>query len=144
MNPQTPTHTVEFTQRFPATRKCAQLARLLAVHALDGWGIAVGTGPSDAAAQIVAELAANAVTHAKVPGREFELRLSRTADTLRIEVSDARAECAPVPRDPSADAESGRGLFLIEALASSWGTKERVVGKTVWADIGLAQVLGQN
>ncbi|MER5767591.1 ATP-binding protein [Streptomyces sp. NPDC001985] len=137
MNPRTPTRTVEFTQRFPATRKCAQLARLLAVHALDGWGVPCGTDPSDAAAHIVAELTANAVTHARLPGREFELRLTLTPDTLRIEVSDARAERAPVPRDPSPDAESGRGLFLVEALASSWGTKDRVVGKTVWADVSL-------
>ncbi|MFF8958830.1 ATP-binding protein [Streptomyces sp. NPDC014894] len=137
MNPQTPTHTVEFAQRFPATRKCAQMARLLAVHAMDGWGIPVGTDSSDAAAQIVAELAANAVTHAKLPGREFELRLALTPDTLRIEVSDARAERAPIPREATPDAESGRGLFLIEALASSWGTKDRAVGKTVWADVSL-------
>lgn len=46
---------------------------------LDDWGIPYGTDPSDGAAAIVAELAANAVTHGRVPGRDFELRLTLTA-----------------------------------------------------------------
>ncbi|AXE78498.1 hypothetical protein C5746_17950 [Streptomyces atratus] len=34
-----------------------------------------------------------------------------------------------------ADAESGYGLHLVEALATSWGITDRVVGKTVWAEL---------
>ncbi|MFI1397573.1 ATP-binding protein [Streptomyces sp. NPDC020681] len=138
MKAETTTPTVEFAQRFSATRRGARLARHLAVHQLDGWGVPYGTDASDAAALIVAELAANAVTHARVPGRDFELRLTLAADTLRIEVSDARGDREPEPRPPAADSETGRGLLLVEALAASWGTKDRTVGKTVWAELLLA------
>lgn len=45
----------------------------------------------EAAEQVVAELAANAVLHGRVPGRDFRLRLTlRTDGALRIEVTDAR------------------------------------------------------
>lgn len=136
MKAETATPTAEFTQRLSATRRGARLARHLAVHQLDGWGIPYGSDLSDAAALIVAELAANSVTHGRVPGRDFELRLV-LADTLRIEVSDARGEREPEPRPPAPESEAGRGLLLVEALATTWGTKGRVVGKTVWAELAL-------
>lgn len=65
------------------------------MHRLDAWGIPYGSDVSGAAAQIVAELAANAATHGCVPGRDFELRLLLTEATLRIEVSNARNEREP-------------------------------------------------
>ncbi|MFK4224074.1 ATP-binding protein [Streptomyces sp. NPDC019890] len=135
MKAETTTPTTEFTQRLSATRRGARLARHLAVHQLDGWGIPHGSDVSDSAAQIVAELTANAVTHARVPGRDFELRLALTTTTLRIEVSDARGDREPEPRAPVPDAESGRGLQLVEALATAWGAKDRTIGKTVWAEL---------
>ncbi|HZX37186.1 MAG TPA: ATP-binding protein [Streptomyces sp.] len=127
--------TAEFTQRFSATRRGARLARHLALHQLDEWGIPYGSELSDSTAVIVAELTANAVTHGRVPGRDFELRLTLAPTTLRIEVSDPRGECEPEPRQSAPEAEDGRGLQLVEALAMSWGTRERVIGKTVWAEL---------
>ncbi|MFF3454600.1 ATP-binding protein [Streptomyces sp. NPDC002730] len=137
MKAETATPTAEFMQRFSATRRGARLARHLAVHQLDGWGIPYGSDLSDSAALIVAELAANAVTHARVPGRDFELRLALFTKTLRIDVSDARGDREPTPRPPTPDLETGRGLLLVEALATTWGTADRVVGKTVWAELAL-------
>ncbi|MFF3122597.1 ATP-binding protein [Streptomyces sp. NPDC057908] len=125
----------EFVQRFSATRRGARLARRLAVHQLDEWGVPYGSGLSDDAAVIVSELAANAVLHGLVAGRDFELRLVALAGTLRIEVSDALGERGPQQRRLRADAESGYGLYLVEALATSWGVTDRVVGKTVWAEL---------
>ncbi|WP_406269344.1 ATP-binding protein [Streptomyces sp. NBC_00191] len=131
------TPTAEFTQRLSATRRGARVARHLTVHQLDGWGIPYGSDLSDSAALIVAELTANAVTHARVPGRDFELRLTLWPLTLRIEVSDARGDREPTPRPPTPDSETGRGLLLVDALATKWGTADRVVGKTVWAELSL-------
>ncbi|MDQ0942727.1 ATP-binding protein [Streptomyces sp. V1I1] len=127
--------TAEFTQRFSATRRGARLARHLALHQLDAWGIPYGSDLSDSTAVIVAEFTANAVTHGRVPGRDFELRLTLAPTTLRIEVSDPRGEREPEPRPPAPEAEDGRGLQLVEALATSWGTKDRLIGKTVWAEL---------
>lgn len=90
-------------------------------------------------ALIVAELAANAVTHGHVPGRDFEVRLTRTAARLHIEVSDTRSDAAPTApgsRPGGLTAEAGRGLLIVEALAERWGVEARTPdpGKTVWAE----------
>lgn len=74
-----------------------------------------------------------------MPGRDFALRLALTADVLRIEVSDTRAERRPPEpgevRTPAPLAESGRGLVLVEALADRWTVLDReAVGKTVRAE----------
>ncbi|MFI6893754.1 ATP-binding protein [Streptomyces sp. NPDC050256] len=125
----------EFVQRFSSTRRGARLARRLAVHQLDEWGVPYGSELSDDVAVIVAELAANAVVHGYVPGRDFELRLTAGTGGVRVEVSDARAERRPEMCAKAIDAEAGRGLLLVEALAAKWGVAERVVGKTVWAEV---------
>lgn len=133
--PTTPVR--EFTQRLSATPRGARLARRLARYHLDGWGIPYDSELSDTAEAIIAELAANAVTHGRVPGRDFELSLTLRADTLRIEVTDTRTECVPPPKPepPAPDGESGRGLVIVAALATEWGVVGRDVGKTVWAEI---------
>ncbi|MCX5256245.1 hypothetical protein OOK27_19275 [Streptomyces canus] len=53
-------------------------ARLLAVEQLREWGL-----PLHPAEHIVAELAVNAATHGRVPGRDFRLTLYVVGDTLR-------------------------------------------------------------
>jgi anti-sigma regulatory factor (Ser/Thr protein kinase) len=76
----------------------------------------------DPAEHIVAELTANAATHGRVPGRDFRLTLHAVGDTFRIEVTDTRGDLLPRLAPPSAsDAESGRGLLLVNALADWWG-----------------------
>ncbi|MFH8929226.1 ATP-binding protein [Streptomyces pristinaespiralis] len=144
MNTETTTCKAEFVQRFTATRRGARLARRLALHQLEDWGYDYGTETSEAVGHIVAELAANAATHGQVPGRDFELRLLLSEPgTLRIEVSDTRSERLPSLPEPAApDAESGRGLLLVGALADAWGVTPRDVGKTVWATVAVRDAAG--
>ncbi|MDG4859935.1 ATP-binding protein [Streptomyces sp. T-3] len=132
-----PAAKLSFTQLFSATPRGARLARRLALHQLDEWGIPHDTGASDAAATVIAELAANAVTHGHVPGRDFELRLTLddVRHRLRVEVSDARSDRAPALQWRADDVEGGRGLQLVDALAEAWGVADREVGKTVWAEL---------
>ncbi|MFF4187909.1 ATP-binding protein [Streptomyces sp. NPDC001691] len=135
MNPQSAVTATEFVQRFSSTRRGARLARWLAVQQLDAWGIPYGSPRSDAAALVVAEFAANAVTHGHVAGRDFEVRLA-LGELLRIEVSDARGESEPAAAPVAEDAECGRGLLLVAAVAVAWGVKARPgVGKVVWAEL---------
>lgn len=118
---------VDFHVQLSATPRGARLARLLAVEQLRGWGL-----PLVEPAHIVAELAANAVTHGRVPGRDFRLALTVTPETLWIEVTDARGDRIPEIRD------AGRGLVLVEALADRWGVREGPVPcKVVWAEVSL-------
>jgi anti-sigma regulatory factor (Ser/Thr protein kinase) len=129
-----------FAQRLSATRRGARLARRLATHRLDLWAFPYGGSVSDAVTLVVAELAANAVLHGRVPGRDFELRLSydRAAGVVRVEVSDThpgRPERAGSARRRSVDSDGGRGLLLVEAVADRWGVAGRTgPGKTVWAE----------
>ncbi|MFD5749563.1 ATP-binding protein [Streptomyces sp. NPDC127033] len=141
--PQEPVTVRVFTQRFSSTPRGARLARRLALHQLDAWGMPHNSDASDVAALLVAELAANAVTHGRVPGRDFEVTLKLLGGTLRIEVSDTRGERRPpalgAPRPvPAPLAETGRGLLLVEALADWWDVLDLVpVGKTVVAELDL-------
>ncbi|WP_225851007.1 ATP-binding protein [Streptomyces sp. HPF1205] len=140
--PQQPLPASEFVQRFSSTRRGARLARHLALHRMSRWGIPYDGDTAQAAAVVVGELAANAVTHGRVPGRDFELRLTFDGSTLRIEVSDTRSERRPpgpgAIEPPGPLAESGRGLYLVQALADRWAVTDRVpVGKTVRAELDL-------
>ncbi|RPK83044.1 hypothetical protein EES45_07870 [Streptomyces sp. ADI97-07] len=125
-----------FEQRFSATRRGARLARLLAALQLDDWGHPRGAAVHDAVTLVVAELAANAVLHGRVPGRDFALLLARDDDrgVIRIEVSDTHP-ARPVGVVPALGGDHGHGLVLVEALTVGWGVRERVgPGKTVWAE----------
>ncbi|MEW2432882.1 ATP-binding protein [Streptomyces caniferus] len=123
---------LQFKVQLSATRRGARLARLLAVEQLRAWGV-----PFESPAQVIAELAANAATHGCVPGRDFRLVVLSDADTLRIEVTDARGDRLPA-LPASGPGESGRGLVLVEALADRWGTcRGPFPCKTVWAEFDL-------
>lgn len=132
-----------FVQRFSSTPRGARLARRLAVYRLHRWGFPYRSEASDTVELLVAELAANAVTHGRVPGRDCELTLTYTPGLLlRVDVSDTRGERRPPGGRPDRarplDGEGGRGLLLVEALASRWTVLDRVpVGKTVRAELDL-------
>lgn len=60
---------------------------------------------------------------------------------LRVDVTDTRTERRPsrvLPPVP-VEEESGRGLILIDALATNWGMSPRTAapGKTVWLPVDL-------
>ncbi|WP_435883810.1 ATP-binding protein [Streptomyces tanashiensis] len=136
-----PTTTREFAMRFTATPRGARLARRLVSHRLHEWGHPYDSTTNEILTLVAAELTANAVVHGHVPGRDFHLRLTLTpARLLRIEVSDTRTERRPTrSAGPPAevDADSGRGLILVNALATRWGVAPRpgAPGKTVWAEL---------
>ncbi|MER6028595.1 ATP-binding protein [Streptomyces sp. NPDC001851] len=134
----TPAH--ELTQRLSATALGARLARRLTGHQLATWGYPHDSDPNCTAQLLVAELAANAVTHGRAPGRDFELRLRLlpASATLRIEVSDARGDKEPRFLEGGPEDEHGRGLAVVRVLSSRWGVAPRTVGKTVWAELSLS------
>ncbi|MEU9037767.1 ATP-binding protein [Streptomyces sp. NPDC048352] len=117
-----------FVQRFSATPRGARLARHLALVQLHAWGVPHGSRDADDVGLVIAELAANAVTHGRVQGRDFELRVTRLGEVVRVEVSDGRGDRRPRVR------AGGYGMPILGAVAAAWGVADRVVGKTVWAE----------
>ncbi|MEU6615062.1 ATP-binding protein [Streptomyces parvus] len=136
-----------FKHQYPADPHGARLARRVGLYKLHTWGVPYLSDASESAALIIGELAANAVTHGRVPGRNIELRLSHmpgdpeTPGLLRIEVSDTRGERRPPgPGEitaPADGSDSGRGLLIVEALADRWVVLDRSPGKTVRAELDL-------
>ncbi|MEV0173927.1 ATP-binding protein [Streptomyces sp. NPDC050803] len=89
---------------------------------------------ADDMAVVASELTSNALKHA---GGEatVRLRLRLEKGQALLEVDDS-SKYRPVPRRVGAEAEEGRGLLLVKALASEWGWRYREGGgKTVWASL---------
>ncbi|GGJ69005.1 SpoIIE family protein phosphatase [Streptomyces brasiliensis] len=79
---------------------------------------------------VVSELVTNAIRYGRPPLR---LRLIREAHTLICEVSDA-SNTVPHMRRARVFDEGGRGLLLVAQLTERWGTRHTRVGKTIWAE----------
>jgi DNA-binding NarL/FixJ family response regulator len=81
---------------------------------------------------LVSEVVSNAIIHA--PG-ELEVSVRLRSHSIRIEVNDDSRDL-PVLRDAEDDDISGRGMALVEALATGWGVSDRSEGgKTVWFEV---------
>lgn len=107
-------------------------ARHLAVELAAATGVDV-----DDAALLVTELATNALRHGG-PGVDLWLR-PVDGGGLRVELVDGRPGALPGVSVPDADAEGGRGLLLVSALARSWGSDRLSAGKCVWFELGPVQ-----
>jgi two-component sensor histidine kinase len=80
---------------------------------------------------VIAELASNAIAHAQTP---FTVTVSEDpGGTVTVAVHDD-SPLLPQRRDPSPESLRGRGLMLVDHLATEWGTTSNPDdGKTVWA-----------
>jgi anti-sigma regulatory factor (Ser/Thr protein kinase) len=126
------------TRRLPPTPHSVSLARRSSRQLLLGWGIDEElVAPIEL---VVSELASNAVRHTEHP---IEIRLSRTEATVRIEVEDDSYRLPPFdPKDQRFErledvATGGRGLVLVRAFASRWGTQPQGLTKYMWAEFDL-------
>ena len=80
------------------------------------------------------ELVTNAVVHA---GTDIRLRLELRGDRLHIAVRDGGPTLLHVVA-PDWQAEGGRGLWLVEQLARTWGVNRHPDGgKIVWCVLSL-------
>ena len=90
---------------------------------------------------IVSEIVTNAVrATSSLPARDltipvFRLSLASDLRCMLVRVWDASSQM-PAPQDASPDDESGRGLMLVDFLASEWGAYREGNGKVVWVIVG--------
>jgi anti-sigma regulatory factor (Ser/Thr protein kinase) len=116
-------------QRFAGTIFTPAAVRQFVRGVLERWG--VPDSSRDDAVLLASELASNASEHA--PGG-FTVGLRRAGTSMRIEVFD-RGFVLPNIRRSAVDSEGGRGLMLVDRLASAWGTNPAAGGKVVWFEL---------
>jgi anti-sigma regulatory factor (Ser/Thr protein kinase) len=99
----------------------------------------------DIAVLLLTELVTNACRHVrKAVGGNVTVRCHIRNDLaparLRVEVHDADTRL-PAPREAGLDAEGGRGLALVEALAAAWAAEPLPDGdgKIVWFELELPE-----
>jgi anti-sigma regulatory factor (Ser/Thr protein kinase) len=118
---------VAFT--LPGTPYSVQMARFyvraaLGYHDLGDYARDVET--------VTSELVSNAITHAGAPAVGLELLRLEDPGAVVVIVTDP-SSLPPVRRAPAGDAEGGRGLLVVEALAARWGWAPHYPGKAVFA-----------
>lgn len=129
-------------------RMVAQPASVPAVRrfvgdALSTWG---RTELIDDVSLSVTELATNVMLHSR--STYFDVELSAAAEAVRVSVSGGGAASGrtiasrvdrahaggSADRDPDIESMTGRGLFIVSALAATWGIDDLPDGTRVWAD----------
>ncbi len=110
----------------------ARLRRAVEIH-LKAWGL---DDQVDAVQLCVSELVSNIVTHVGV-GTPASLALSTGGQRLRVEVHDPDSRALPTLVDAEADAEGGRGMALVAALADRWGVQVYDDHKVTWCEFAV-------
>ncbi|MEV5937027.1 ATP-binding protein [Streptomyces sp. NPDC052079] len=87
----------------------------------------------DTAQLCVSELVSNIVTHIGT-GTPGSLVLSEHGARLRVEVHDPDTRALPTLVDAEVDAEGGRGMALVDALADRWGVQLYDDHKVTWCE----------
>ncbi|MFG2458441.1 ATP-binding protein [Streptomyces sp. NPDC048523] len=135
-----------YALRLPHDPRAARVARTTVRAALKGHGMAHVLDPVEL---LTSELVTNAYLHTKGPA---SLRLTALGEgRLRVGVWDSHP-CIPAPfAEPPGDrvppgsvgAVGGRGLFLVQEFADSWGgwslgsgLLDRGAGKLLWFEVG--------
>ncbi len=132
MNAMAPTRPAELTGRrirLAAGPAAAAQARRHVRAAITARHIPVDP---DTAALLTSELVTNAIRHE--PGPAITLAISCPPGQLRIDIHDT-APALPAPAGAPPDAEAGRGLMLVAALAVSWGCTD--AGRRAGRQLGL-------
>jgi anti-sigma regulatory factor (Ser/Thr protein kinase) len=145
---------------FPAEPIMVSEARRLAAQTFATWGM--DAEQAELACLLVSEVVTNAVLHASITpspnrnldlefepllipvplgsappaplAREFALRLRRGATSVWVEVFDPDLRLPRIRTAGETD-EGGRGLYLVEQLATRWGSRPTPEGKAVWFEM---------
>jgi anti-sigma regulatory factor (Ser/Thr protein kinase) len=116
-----------FAMAFKPAEVAVPAGRALTRAALEQWGM---TDLKHAATLIVSELLTNSIRYAAA----VTLLLYAQDGALTMEVRDDSPEL-PVAGEGLPMAESGRGLFLVQAYSDDWGYRHVDGGKVIWATV---------
>lgn len=108
----------------------AGLRHVMRAH-LELWGL---HGVIESAQLCVSELVANVITHVGI-GTPTTLAVSMNGTYLRIEVLDPDTRVLPTLLAADPDAESGRGMALVDSVTDRWGVQLRADRKVTWCEL---------
>jgi anti-sigma regulatory factor (Ser/Thr protein kinase) len=115
------------SRRFERAPDAPRAARQFVTELLGRWG--QDETVVEDAQLVISELVTNAILHT---ASEFAILASPEDRGVRLEVRDESA-AAPEIQWPAPRVPTGRGLQVIDAIASAWGVETTPRGKTVWA-----------
>ncbi|GAA2873005.1 hypothetical protein GCM10010517_33480 [Streptosporangium fragile] len=127
------------SRRFAATPDQVRPARNFVAEILgDGHPLC------DDALLLTSELATNAVEHSAGPAeagsgnrpREFVVTAASVPHGVLITVQDLGSSQIPHLRNSGPDATDGRGLMLVNSLATRWGFHRDSIGTVIWFELG--------
>ncbi|MGV8966064.1 MAG: ATP-binding protein [Cellulomonas sp.] len=117
----------------PASTSSARTARHWVMNELAAEGV---FGAENQIVELLTgELVANAALHGPAQGL-IRVRVGRAGWVVRVAVRDD-SSTVPVVRHPEPTAANGRGLELVDSLATAWGIDHHDDGKTVWFSVDL-------
>lgn len=141
----TPIPLLAASLRMTAVSSAVACSRRFVQHNLTRWKL---EDLAETTTLIMSELVTNAIkasgiTDPRVKPQQAKaehvigIQLRAVNASLYVDVWD-RTEATPVRKNPAFDAESGRGLLLVDLLAKQWNIfRPKVGGKVVWAELPL-------
>lgn len=101
--------------------------------------LARGSDTRETARLLVSETVTSTLDQARfnLGDGTFEIAYAVVDSRLRVEVSDDGGPARLRRRIHDVQAEHGRGLRLVQTLASRWGVREDTRGRTIWFELDL-------
>jgi anti-sigma regulatory factor (Ser/Thr protein kinase) len=95
---------------------------------------------TETAELLVSEIVSNSVLHSRPAGDGGMVTIvvdtgPDDADGVRVAVTDGGGATLPEVRLPPDDAESGRGMLLVDVLAADWGYEQSDDATTTWFEL---------
>ncbi|MEU5716339.1 SpoIIE family protein phosphatase [Streptomyces sp. NPDC020403] len=117
----------------PTDAGSLKAARRALRTALGRWSL---DAMADTAELLACELATNALLHTRGSATLTAGVVGEEGRAVRLAVTDT-STASPRRRAATEQSTSGRGLMLLEELATAWGIEPRGDGKTVWCEISV-------
>jgi hypothetical protein len=121
-----------YQRRVQLTRKpaAAAEARRQVRVAIRDWKVPVDP---DIAVLLTSDLVTNAITRGE--GETLTLAIKCSRGHLRVDVYDT-SRFRPLGMDEPADTDAGRGLVLVAAISTGWGSFRTPAGKAMYFTLG--------
>lgn len=88
---------------------------------------------------LLSELVTNAVAHSdsgRTPGGQVMVRMTHSPGDIHVEVTDGgSATSTPTVRMPESNEDGGRSLWLVNLLATTWGSQRDEATGSVWFQV---------